>query len=107
MRIIESASHFDWQLPEVFAGFDATETPFPIAYPTAARPQAWAAGTPVLLLQILLGLQPDWRRHTLESVAPLELPSWVGTLKLTGVRAFERTWDAEVEDGAVSVVERK
>ena len=36
-----------------------SETPFPIAYPTAARPQAWAAGTPVLLLQCLLGLQPD------------------------------------------------
>ena len=44
----------------------ATETPFPIAYPTAARPQAWAAGTPVLLLQVLLGLQPDRRRGALD-----------------------------------------
>ena len=41
-----------------------------IAYPTAARPQAWAAGTPVLLLQLLLGLQPDRRKRRLESVAP-------------------------------------
>ena len=58
-RMLEAARHFDHQLPEVFAGLPRSETPFPIAYPTAARPQAWAAGTPVLLLQLLLGLQPD------------------------------------------------
>ena len=40
---------FGHQLPEVFAGLPRAETPFPIAYPTAARPQAWAAATPVLL----------------------------------------------------------
>jgi glycogen debranching enzyme len=105
-RVVTAAGHFGWQLPEVFAGFDANETPFPIAYPTAARPQAWAAGTPVLLLQVLLGLHPDRRRQTLESIAPLELPSWAGTLRLTGVPAFDRTWDARVEDGRVFVEER-
>ena len=57
--MLAAARHFDYQLPEVFAGLRRSETPFPIAYPTAARPQAWAAGTPVLLLQVLLGLQPD------------------------------------------------
>ena len=35
------------------------DTPFPVAYPTASRPQAWAAGAPVLLLRVLLGLEPD------------------------------------------------
>ena len=69
-RMLDAAGHFDWQLPEVFAGIDRAETPFPIAYPTAARPQAWAAGTPVLLLQLLLGLVPDRDRHRLYSVAP-------------------------------------
>ena len=29
----------------IFAGMPRAETPFPIAYPTAARPQAWAAAT--------------------------------------------------------------
>ena len=57
--LLEAARFFDWSLPEVFAGFPRAETPFPIAYPTAARPQAWAAGTPVLLLRLLLGLEPD------------------------------------------------
>src|ERR671937_515700 len=92
-RMLSAAAHFGYQLPEVFAGMRRSETPFPIAYPTAARPQAWAAGTPVLLLQVLLGLQPDRRRHALETVAPMELPAWAGSVRLSGVRAFDRQWD--------------
>ena len=57
--MLEAAAFLDYELPEVFAGLPRGETPFPIAYPTAARPQAWAAGTPVLLLQLLLGLRPE------------------------------------------------
>jgi glycogen debranching enzyme len=102
-RMLTAARHFGFQLPEVFAGMRRSETPFPIAYPTAARPQAWAAGAPVLLLQVLLGLQPDLRRHTLASVAPLELPSWTGSIRLTGVRAFDQTFDVRLEDGEVRV----
>ena len=102
-RMLTAAQHFNYQLPEVFAGLRRSETPFPIAYPTAARPQAWAAGTPVLLLQSLLGLQPDRRRHALETVAPPELPSWAGTIRLSGIRAFGTLWDARLEDGAVRV----
>jgi len=102
-RLLVASRHFNYQLPEVFAGLRRSETPFPIAYPTAARPQAWAAGTPVLLLQALLGLQPDRRRHVLESLAPLELPHWVGSIRLSGVRAFDSTWDVRVESGSVKV----
>ena len=102
-RMLTAAQHFHYQLPEVFAGMRRSETPFPIAYPTAARPQAWAAGTPVLLLQTLLGLQPDRRRHSLESVAPPELPSWAGTIRLSGIRAFGTLWDARLDDGMVRV----
>jgi glycogen debranching enzyme len=101
--MFNAAGYFDHQLPEVFAGFSRTETPFPIAYPTAARPQAWAAGAPVLLLQVLLGVRPDHRRHMLETFALPELPSWAGSLRLTGVRAFDRTWDVVLEEGQVRV----
>ncbi|HEX6490538.1 MAG TPA: glycogen debranching N-terminal domain-containing protein [Gaiellaceae bacterium] len=105
-RMLTAAGYFGYQLPEVFAGLARQETPFPIAYPTAARPQAWAAGTPVLLLQVLLGLRPDRARHALETLAPGELPSWVGRgLRLTGVRAFDRQWDVRVDDGHVTVEE--
>jgi glycogen debranching enzyme len=104
-RMLNAAGYFRWQLPEVFAGFSRTDTPFPIAYPTAARPQAWAAGAPVLLLQLLLGLQPDPARQVLESSAPAELPSWAGSLRLAGVRAFDKTWNVHLEGGAVRVEE--
>jgi glycogen debranching enzyme len=104
-RMITAAAHFRYQLPEVFAGMRRSETPFPIAYPTAARPQAWAAGAPVLLLQVLLGLQADRQRHALETLAPQELPSWAGTIRLTGIRAFDTAWDVRLADGRVTVEE--
>ena len=106
-RMLNAAGHFDHQLPEVFAGFSRTATPFPIAYPTAARPQAWAAGTPVLLLRLLLGLRPDPGPKELVSDAPSDLPSWLGTLKLSGVRAFDRSWDVLLENGHIEIEEAK
>jgi glycogen debranching enzyme len=102
-RMLTAARHFHHQLPEVFAGFSRTATPFPIAYPTAARPQAWAAGTPVLLLQLLLGLRPDPAKQAVVSDAPAELPSWLGSLTLSGVRAFDRSWDVRLENGHIDV----
>jgi hypothetical protein len=57
----------------------------------------------VLLLQLLLGLQADRRRQALESIAPLELPSWAGDIRLTGVRAFDRVWEVRLTDGHVRV----
>ena len=105
-RMLTAAGYFDYQLPEVFAGLPRSGTPFPIAYPTAARPQAWAAGAPVLLLQVLLGLQPNRRRHELQSLAPEDLPTWAGrTIRLAGVRAFDRLWDVRLDQGRVSVEE--
>jgi glycogen debranching enzyme len=102
-RLFLAASHFGWQLPEVFAGLRRAETPFPIPYPTAARPQAWAAGAPVLFLQLLLGLEPDPRRERLTTIAPPDLPSWLGQIRLGGVRAFDRLWDVHLDDGAVRI----
>lgn len=100
--MLDAATYFDHQLPEVFCGLPRAQTRFPIAYPTAARPQAWAAGTPVLLLQVLLGLRPDRERRALVSAAG-RLPPWVGSMRLDGVRAFGRPWDVAVRAGEVSV----
>ncbi|HXV57823.1 MAG TPA: glycogen debranching N-terminal domain-containing protein [Gaiellaceae bacterium] len=104
-RMLNAAAYFDYQLPEVFAGFSRTDTPFPIPYPTAARPQAWAAGAPVLLLQLLLGLAPDRRLHVLGTNAPEDIPSWAGSLRLTGVRAFDISWDVHLEEGRVTIAQ--
>ena len=99
--LLAAARFFDWSLPEVFAGFARGETPFPIAYPTAARPQAWAAGTPVLLLRLLLGLEPDPAARELRSeTVP---PDWAEGLELDGIRAFGQRWNVLVVDGEVVV----
>ncbi len=97
--LFTAAGSFDWALPEVFAGFSKRETPFPIAYPTAARPQAWAAGAPVLCLQLLLGLRPDRAAARLVSDAPEGFPDWAGEIDVRGVPALDATWDVHASPG--------
>jgi glycogen debranching enzyme len=105
LSIIEAAAYFDYRLPEVFAGFPREQTQFPVVYPTASRPQAWAAATPILLLQLLLGLRPDRGTSTLTADAE-ELPPWTEGLRLDGVQAFGRWWTVQVADGAALVEEQ-
>ena len=99
--LVDAATYFDHTLPEVFAGYPRSLTTFPVAYPTAARPQAWAAGAPVLCLTVLLGLRPDPAAGRLE-IDPSP-PEWIGRTKLQGVRALGRVWDVEIRDGAGEV----
>ena len=60
--------------PRCSRGSPRRDTPFPVAYPTASRPQAWAAAAPVLLLRVLLGLEPDPPRAR-SPCAPTACPS--------------------------------
>jgi hypothetical protein len=39
----------------------------------------------------------------LETVAPLELPHWTGTIRLSGGRACDTAWDVRRHDGRVRV----
>jgi glycogen debranching enzyme len=57
--ILDAAEALGGRLPELFCGFDRDRFPVPVPYPTACAPQAWAAATPLFLLQVLLGLEPD------------------------------------------------
>jgi len=101
-RMIEASAHFEHRLPEVFAGFPRERTGVPVEYPTASLPQAWAAGTPILLLRLVLGLEPDPRTRTLIA-APRPLPRWAEGLSLSNVHAFDRSWTAHVAGGEVVV----
>jgi glycogen debranching enzyme len=57
--ILEAAGFFGGRLPEAFGGYRRnTNADHPVPYPTACSPQAWSAGTPLLLLSTMLGLQP-------------------------------------------------
>ena len=100
--LLDAAGHFAWSLPEVFAGFDRSETPFPIAYPSAARPQAWAAGTPILLLRLLLGLEPDVDGRRLRTRPGWE-PEAGAQIELDGVQAFGRSWRVASTPDALTV----
>ena len=91
--LLEAAEHFDWSLPEVFAGFDRTDTPFPIAYPTAARPQAWAAGTPHPAPSAPARAAARRRAgHARAAGRPSRCP--VQALSLRGIQALGQSWDA-------------
>ena len=102
--MLEAARFFDGGLPEVFAGLARRDTPFPVAYPTASRPQAWAAGAPVLLLRVLLGLEPDPHERVL-TVRDDRLPPWVGDLTLSGVPAFGKRFDVRIRAGRAELGE--
>jgi glycogen debranching enzyme len=88
--LLEAATYFDWRLPEVFAGYPRSLTSFPVEYPTASSPQAWATGTPLLLLRVMLGLEPDGDRLASEPVLPPEIDE----LALRGIQG--RWKDADV-----------
>jgi glycogen debranching enzyme len=82
--IFEASMAFRSRLPEVFAGYERTQTRFPVQYPTACLPQAWAAGAPMLGIRTLLGLEP--KGEVLTSASDPVLPFWFGTLAVEGIR---------------------
>ena len=112
-----AASHFLLnQLPELYAGLQRDPTGFPVQYLGANVPQAWAAGTPFVLLQAMLGLQQDAPRGKLY-VDPA-LPAWLPDMTLIDLRLGRRRFDIrfwrdgketlfEVLRGKRSTVERK
>ena len=94
LALFQTAEHFSWRLPEAIAGYDRGDTGFPVDYPTACSPQAWAAGATMLCLRAVLGLEPDAAGATL-ALDPV-LPR--GTrMHWNRVPAFGRRWQIEVD----------
>lgn len=56
--MLEAAANLDHRLPEALLGTERQQTLVPMPYPSACSPQAWATGTPLLLMRILLDLRP-------------------------------------------------
>ncbi len=100
---IEASKYFGNRLPEAFAGYRRDDTTFPVDYPTACLPQAWASAAPLLFLRSILGLEPDPVRREL-SVKPL-LPPPIKHLWLRGVHAFGRRFDVEAHAESSEVIE--
>jgi glycogen debranching enzyme len=68
--MLEAAEFFHHRLPEAFAGYPRELTEFPVEYPTACSPQAWASGAPLLLVRTLLGLESDGRHLIIDPAIP-------------------------------------
>jgi glycogen debranching enzyme len=80
--------------PELFCGYERTETDPPVRYPIACSPQAWATGTLFQLLQSLINLQPDAPSNSLRILDPL-LPPSIRCLTLENLRVGDTILDLE------------
>jgi glycogen debranching enzyme len=108
--ISRAASHFILnQLPELYAGLQRDPTSFPVQYLGANVPQAWAAGSPFMLLQAMLGIQQDAPRGKLY-IDPV-LPDWMPDVTLTdlclGRHRFTIKFWREGEDTVFKVLSGK
>jgi glycogen debranching enzyme len=74
----------DIQMPELFAGLPKKEIAVPVPYRMANVPQAWAAGSVMHMVRILLGLEPDLpaRRVYFDPA----LPAWCSRLEVRRLR---------------------
>lgn len=88
---IEAAGFSDYRLPEAFAGFERTVSGFPVPYPTACSPQAWATGAPFQFLQVMLGEEVRDGEIRLEP----HIPQQIGRIKMRRLHALGRLWDIE------------
>ncbi len=82
LGLLEAATYFRFRLPEAFAGYPRDETRFPVEYPTACSPQAWATAAPLAFIRAIAGLETDGRSVRTDPV----LPDGIGRLELAGVR---------------------
>jgi glycogen debranching enzyme len=81
--LLAAAERFDWRLPELYGGDARADSPRPIPYPAACRPQAWAAASIGAITQALLGLEMDVPGGRVEC-RPVA-PSPFGTLRVNGL----------------------
>lgn len=79
------------QMPELYAGLQRHAMSFPVQYPGANVPQAWAAGSTFMFLQMILGLVSDAPNGKL--YLDPELPDWLPEITVRDLRIGERKFD--------------
>jgi glycogen debranching enzyme len=97
--MLDAAAFSGYRLPEAFSGYPRSLARFPVPYPTACSPQAWATGAPPLLLRAMLGLEARDGQVTLDP----SLPDEIGQVSISGLRAFGTRWDVEAKGRSGSV----
>ena len=103
--LVRATTYMDQRrLPELYCGFRRRRGRGPTLYPAACSPQAWASGSPFLLLQAMLGLAFDHAAHRIQLINPT-VPSFVGDIVIRNLRLGEATADIAVsqDGGAISL----
>lgn len=90
---IEAAAFTGFRLPEAFAGHTRSVARFPIPYPTACSPQAWATAAPLVFLRAMLGLDARDGRLWMDPMIPTEF----GRVELRGIEALGRRWHVKAQ----------
>lgn len=84
--MFEVSKHVEsYRLPELFCGFEKVRNEGIVNYPVACSPQAWAIGTPFLMLQACLGLKMMARENCIYFYKPT-LPDFLDELTITNLR---------------------
>jgi glycogen debranching enzyme len=95
--LFQAAVNFDMRLPELFCGFPRRRGEPPTAYPVACLPQAWAAGSPFMMLEACLGMTVDAEKREVLIEQPM-LPEGIDWLEVSDLR---------VGDSSVSITFRR
>jgi glycogen debranching enzyme len=101
VALLDAAAFSEHRLPEAFSGYPRSFGRFPVPYPTACSPQAWATGAPLLLLRSMLGLGAIGGNVQLDPV----VPDTIGRIRVSGVEALGAHWNIEAigRNGHVSL----
>ncbi len=90
--VSDAGSYFAlYQMPELYAGIERDDTNFPVQYPEANVPQAWAAGSVFSMLQALIGFETDAPAGRL--YLDPALPDWLPDLTLCDLRLDKQSFD--------------
>jgi glycogen debranching enzyme len=93
-----------YRLPELYAGLPRAEASFPVQYPGANVPQAWAAGAVLRLIAVLAGVHATTDRDGSRIYVNPALPGWLPSLTIRNLRAGGGSLDLELSDGDVKVL---
>ena len=102
----EASLHFRHiQLPELFCGMGHADADFPVLYPVACSPQAWASATPFLLLRSALGIFADAPRRELRIYNPTLPRGWEKSSSIVFASARRGSSCASRRSGAACAVD--
>jgi glycogen debranching enzyme len=109
--LFDAAIQADYlRLPELFCGFTRRTPNRPVSYPVACSPQAWAAGSPFLMLQAMLGISARAHENLLTVNKP-HLPTWLNTVEVRnlsiGASRISLVFRREAEITSFSLLSRE